>query len=43
MVDNDSVTVDDVEIEDCVFCFGNYGCEFIKDILEYIGCNVEFV
>lgn len=43
MVDNDSIFIDDIEKEEFVFNFNYYGYEFAKELLDYIGCNVEYV
>lgn len=42
-VDNDIIYVDDLQKEECVFDFENYGYEFVKDLLEHLGYNVDFV
>jgi len=41
-IDNDSVTIDDITEEECVFAFGNYGEYFIKDLFDYLNCNSDF-
>ena len=43
MVDNDCIHVDDVESEECVYTFSEYGYYFAKALLEYIGCDADFV
>lgn len=43
-VDNDSVFVVDAETEETVeHEFLKYGYTFAKDLLEHLGCNVDFV
>ena len=42
-VDNDSVFVTDLRMEECVFEFNHYGWEMVLDLLLYIGCNAEAV
>ena len=42
-VDNDSVFVTDLSIEECVFEFNSYGWEMVLDLLRYLGCNAEEV
>ena len=43
MVDNDCIYVDDAEIGDCVYTFSEYGYYFAKELLQYIGCDADFV
>ena len=42
-VDNDCITVEDTQDEDFDFAFSEYGYYFVKELLEYMGCNVDFV
>lgn len=42
-VDNDCVFVDDSATGECVYTFSLYGYEFAKALLEYIGCDADFV
>lgn len=42
-VDNDSVFVTDMNIDECVFEFNRYGWEMVIELLRYIGCNAEEV
>lgn len=42
MIDNDSIFIDDMEKEEFVFEFNNYGYELAKELLDYIGCNTEY-
>lgn len=39
VVDNDSIWIDDVVEENCVFQFDDYGEDFIVSILRYLGFN----
>ena len=41
VVDNDSIWVDNISKEECVFQFENYGVDFIVDVLSHFGYNVE--
>lgn len=43
MVDNDCIFVDDAETGECVHTFSEYGYYFAKDLLQYIGCDADFV
>lgn len=43
MIDNDSIFIDDMEKEEFVFEFNSYGYELAKELLDYIGCNTEYV
>lgn len=42
VVDNDSIWIDSIEDEDCVFQFNNFGEDFIVDLLTAFGFNAEF-
>jgi len=42
-VDNDLISVTDVEQDENVHDFASFGYEFALDLLNYIGCNAEFV
>ncbi|KKI51804.1 hypothetical protein [Christensenella hongkongensis] len=42
-VDNDCIAVEDAEDEDFYFTFEEYGYHFAKELLEYMGCSVDFV
>ena len=41
VVDNDSIWIDDVSEEECVFSFSSYGEEFIVELMNYLGYNAE--
>lgn len=41
VVDNDSVWVESISREDCVFEFESYGSDFIVQSLSYLGYNIE--
>jgi hypothetical protein len=41
VVDNDSVWIDSVADEDCVFQFNEFGQDFIVSILNHMGFNAE--
>lgn len=43
MVDNDSIFVVDTVHDKAVYDFSLYGYEFAKALLEYIGCDADFV
>lgn len=42
-VDNDCVSVTDLEMDESVYNFGTYGYEFALELLQYIGCNADMV
>ena len=42
-VDNDEIFVVDKETDEAVHTFNDYGYEFAKSLLAYIGCNTESV
>lgn len=43
MVDNDCIFVDDAEGSEEAYTFSEYGYYFAKALLEYIGCDTDFV
>ena len=42
-VDNDCISVNDIEAHACSFRFDSYGYEFALNILIHIGCNANYV
>lgn len=42
-IDNDDIFVEDLQKDEFVFSFEEYGYYFAKDLLEYLGYNVDFV
>lgn len=42
-VDNDCISVTDLEQDECVHTFSSYGYEFALELLQYIGCNADMV
>lgn len=42
-VDNDSIFVVDTKKDEAVYNFSLYGYEFAKALLQYIGCDADFV
>lgn len=42
-VDNDSIFVVHTESDEAVYDFSLYGYEFAKALLQYIGCDADFV
>ena len=43
MVDNDEVFVVHVDEDEVVYYFSRYGYEFLKELLQYIGCDSDYV
>lgn len=43
MVDNDEIFVVDSEKDECVYTFSLYGYYFAKELLQYIGCDADWV
>jgi hypothetical protein len=43
MVDNDEIFVVDYRKDRVVHTFSQYGYEFIKELLQYIGCDADYV
>ena len=41
IVDNDSIWIDSLADEDCVFQFSDFGQDFIVNILNHMGFNAE--
>jgi len=42
-VDNDDIHVSDIEQEESIFSFNEYGYYFIVNILRHLGCNADLV
>ena len=42
-VDNDAIFVTDIEENDCVFSFDDFGYHFALNLLKHIGCNADYV
>lgn len=42
VIDNDSICVDDIEKEKCVYTFNSYGYYFVHALLNDMGINAEF-
>jgi len=43
MVDNDEIFVVSAEKDEAVYTFSEYGYYFAKGLLDYIGCDADFV
>lgn len=43
VVDNDCISVTDLEQDECVHTFSSYGYELALELLQYIGCNADMV
>lgn len=43
MVDNDEIFVVDCRKDEAVHTFSQYGYEFAKALLQYIGCDADYV
>ena len=43
MVDNDDIFVVHTESDEAVYTFSSYGYEFAKKLLQYIGCDADYV
>lgn len=43
MVDNDEIYVVHVDSDEAVYTFSEYGYYFAKNLLQYIGCDADFV
>ena len=43
MVDNDEIFVVHTEKDEAVYTFSEYGYYFAKHLLQYIGCDADFV
>ena len=43
MVDNDEIFVVHCEMDEVAYTFSRYGYEFAKELLQYIGCDADYV
>lgn len=43
MVDNDEIFVVHTDADEAVYTFTKYGYEFAKALLQYIGCDADYV
>jgi hypothetical protein len=42
-VDNDEIFVVHTDVDEVVYTFSLYGYEFAKALLQYIGCDADYV